>query len=180
VYCSIYIQCKLQKNALKPKTQPLQAAFSPLELLGFFVQLLPATALARLPSLKAKRFYQRLFTPLVTLWYLLFQRLNADHSLEAALTNAQAGGADSLRPGLSRRLNSTATASYSNARQRLPAAFLRDALALQGHKIIGLSPTTLWRGLVIALLDGSTVRLRPHGRMAKEFPPNRNQHRNRS
>jgi len=168
-----------QKNALKPKKLSLQTSFSPPELLAFFIQLLPATALAKLPSLKAKCFYQRLFTPLVTLWYLLFQRLHADHTLEAALTNARDGGADSLRPGLSRRLNSAATASYSNARQRLPTAFLGDALALQGHKISRLSPTTLWRGLVIALLDGSTVRLRPHGRMAKELPPNGNQHPNR-
>ena len=71
---------------------------------------------------------------------------------------------------------SGSTASYSDARQRLPWQFLAQALALQGRKIIGLSPTTLWRGLVLALLDGSTVRLRPHGRMAKELPPNRNQH----
>ena len=72
---------------------------------------------------------------------------------------------------------SGSTASYSDARQRLPWEFLAQALALQGRQIIGLSPpTTLWQGLVIALLDGSTVRLRPHGRMAKEFPPNRNQH----
>jgi hypothetical protein len=175
-YYIIYIQCKLQKNAFKPKPQPLQPNFTPPELLAFFVQLLPARALAQLPSLKTQRFYQRLFTPLVTLWFLLFQRLQADHSLEAALTHARDGGADTLRPGLSRKLTSPATTSYSNARQRLPGAFLREALALQGRQIIGLSPTTRWRGLALALLDGSTVRLRPHGRMAKEFPPNRNQH----
>jgi hypothetical protein len=50
-------------------------------------------------------------------------------------------------------------------------------LLLQARKIIGLSPTTLWHGRVLALLDGSTVRLRPHGRMAREFPAHRNQHR---
>jgi hypothetical protein len=50
-------------------------------------------------------------------------------------------------------------------------------LSLQGHKIIGLSPTTHWRGWVLALLDGSTVRMRPHGNMAKKFPPNGNQYR---
>ena len=50
-------------------------------------------------------------------------------------------------------------------------------MLLQGRKIIGLSPTTLWHGWVIALLDGSTVRMRPHGRMAQQFPPHRNQYR---
>jgi DDE family transposase len=108
---------------------------------------------------------------------LLFQRLNCDHSLDAALSDARAGGADRINKKLSRNLVSDSTCSYSDARQRLPWEFLLQVLAFQGRKIIGLSPTTLWHGLVIALLDGSTVRLRPYGRMAKEFPPNRNQHR---
>ena len=143
----------------------------------FFVQLLPRRALRKLPALQAKGFYDRLFNPLVTLWYLLFQRLNPDHSLEAAQTDARAGGGDRFNKKLSGQLASDSTASLSDARQRLPWEFLAQALLLQGRKIIGLSPATLWQGRVIALLDGSTVRLRPHGRMAKEFPPSGNQHR---
>lgn len=150
---------------------------TPAQLLLFFVRLLPHRALRQLPALRDKSFYHRLFSPLVTLWYLLFQRLNPDHSLEAALSDARAGGGNRINPKLSRQLVSGSTASYSDARQRLPWEFLAQALALQGRKIIGLSPTTLWHGQPLALLDGSTVRLRPHGRMAKEFPPNRNQHR---
>jgi hypothetical protein len=142
----------------------------------FFVQLLPHHALRQLPALQTKGFYDRLFNPLVTLWYLLFQRLNPDHSLEAAQTDARAGGGDRFNKKLSRQLASDSTASYSDARQRLPWQFLAQALLLQGRKIIGLSPTALWQGRVIALLDGSTVRLRPHGRMAGEFPPIGNQH----
>jgi hypothetical protein len=134
-----------------------------------------------LPALKGKAFYDRLFNPLVTLWYLLFQRLNPDHSLDAALTDAGNGGADRINKKLSRDLVSDSTCSYSDARQRLPCEFLAEALALQGRKIIDLSPpTTLWRGLVIALLDGSTVRLRPHGQIPKQFPPHGNQHRKRA
>lgn len=138
---------------------------------------MPHRALRQLPALQAKGFYDRLFTPLVTLWYLLFQRLNPDHSLDAALTDARHGGANRINKKLSRQLLSDSTASYSDARQRLPREFLAQALSLQGRKIIGLSPTTLWQGRVLALLDGSTVRMRPHGRIAKEFPPNRNQYR---
>ncbi len=156
--------------------KPTPPPFTPAQLLIFFVQLLPLQALRKLPALKAQGFYKRLFDPLVTLWYLLFQRLNSDHSLEAALCDARAGGADRINKKLSGNLLSDSTCSYSDARQRLPWEFLLQALSLQGRKIIGLSPTTLWRGLVIALLDGSTVRLRPHGRMAREFPQNHNQH----
>lgn len=165
-----------QKNALKPKSLA-QPPFTAAQLLRFFVQLLPHRALRRLPALQAKGFYDRLFNPLLTLWYLLFQRLNPDHSLEAVQTDARAGGGDRINPKLSRQLVSDSTASYSDARQRLPWQFLTQALSLQGRQISGLSPTTLWRGRVLALLDGSTVRLRPHGRMAKEFPAHGNQHR---
>ena len=176
-YYNICILNTIQKNALNPKPAPPCPPFTPAQLLLFFVQLLPLRALRKLPALKAQGFYQRLFDPLVTLWYLLFQRLHWDHSLEAALSDARAGGADRINKKLSGNLVSDSTCSYSDARQRLPWEFLLQVLALQGRKIIGLSPTTLWRGLVLALLDGSTVRLRPHGRMPKEFPPNRNQHR---
>ncbi len=117
---------------------------------------------------------------MVTLWYLLFQRLNPDHTLDAALSDARAGGADRINKKLSRHLRSDSTCSYSDARQRLPWEALLQALALQAHQILRLSPTTLWQGLVVALIDGSTVRVRPHPGMAKEFPAQRNQYRNRA
>jgi DDE family transposase len=126
--------------------------------------------------LKAKPLYQRLFTPLVTLWYFLFQRVNANHTLDAAAADARAGGADVLNRGLSRRLTSASSSSYSDARQRVPWQFLAEALALQGGKIAALSPASQWRGFVIALLDGSTVRLRPHNDIPEHFPAHSNQH----
>jgi hypothetical protein len=129
-----------------------------------------------LPSLRSKNFYDRLFNPFVVLWYLLYQRLSADHTLQAAVTDAVHGGADALRKGLSRSLRSTATVSYNDARQRLPWRCLSEALRLQGRNISQLSHSTLWKDMVVALLDGSTVRLRPHGAIAKRFPPHRNQH----
>jgi IS4 transposase len=130
-----------------------------------------------LPALEGRRFYDRLFNPLITLWYLLFQRLHPDHTLDAALADARSGGGDRLKKGLSRRLRSDSTCSYSLARRRLPWQFLAQALHLQAAKIIGWSPTVLWQGRVLALLDGSTLRLRPSAQIAREFPPHANQHR---
>lgn len=163
----------LQKNT----SNLAQAPFTPAQLLRWFVQLLPGCALLKLPALQSKSFYDRLFIPLVTLWYLLFQRLNPDHSLEAALADARSGGANRLNNKLSGKLVSDSTCSYSDARQRLPWQFLAQALLLQARNLLSLSPTTLWHGWVLALLDGSTVRLRPYGTMARQFPPHRNQHR---
>ena len=91
------------------------------------------------------------------------------------VADAQAGGADSLCKRLSKKLLSIATTSYSNARQRLPVAFLTEALALQAGRILGLNPKARWRGLLVSLLDGSTIRMRPYGDIPRHFPPHRNQ-----
>lgn len=175
-YTIICIPIIVQKNAVKANAPQVQPPLTSAQLLRWFARLLPGAALRKLPALQAQSFYDRLFNPLVTLWYLLFQRLNSDHTLEAALADARAGGADRLNKKLSRQLASDSTCSYSDARQRLPWQFLAQALRLQGGRIIGLSPSTRWHGWVLALLDGTTVRLRPHGSIAREFAPNRNKH----
>jgi hypothetical protein len=145
------------------------------QLLASFRRLLPSRQVWKLASLKRRPFYDRLFTPIVTLWYLIFQRLGCDHTLEKVVADAHAGGADCLRRGLSEELRSTATVSYSDARQRLPLGFLLESLTLQARKILALNPKALWHGLIVSLLDGSTVRLRPYGDIAKRFAPHRNQ-----
>lgn len=169
-----------KKNIPRPKTTEPPPRFTPTHLLRFFLQLLPHRALHNLPALKKLTFYERLFTPLVTLWYLLFQWLNHDHTLDAVLTDARAGGADRLNPKLSRKLVSSSTGPYSDARTRLPEEFLAQALRLQGSQITKQSPTTLWKNMGVALLDGSTVRLRPHEDIPKEFPPHSNQHQKKT
>lgn len=177
IICILHILHTIQKNAPKPKSPPAPAPLSSAQLLRWFVRLLPCRAVRQLPALRSKSFYDRLFNPLVTLWYLLFQRLHSDHSLEAALTDARGGGADRLNQKLSGGLTSSSTCSYSEARQRLPGQFLAQALRLQGRNLIDLSPTTTrWHGWVLALLDGTTVRLRPYGNIAQQFAPNRNKH----
>ena len=182
VMYAYYIICILntlhiiQKNASQSKSAPALAPLNSAQLLRWFVRLLPGRALRQLPALQSKPFYERLFDPWVTLWYLLFQRLHSDHSLQAAVLDARRGGADRLNQKLSAGLASDSTCSYSDARQRLPWQFLAQALLLQGRQIIGLSPTTLWQGWVLALLDGTTVRLRPYGDIAKQWAPNRNKH----
>ena len=179
-YYSICILHTLQKNARNPKTPPPRSAFTPAQLLRFFLQCLPRRALLNLPALQELTFYERLFTPLVTLWYLLFQWLNHDHTLDAVQVDARAGGADRINPRLARDLRSSSTGPYSDARTRLPEGFLAQALRLQSSKITQQSPTTLWKDMMVVLLDGSTVRLRSHGDIPKEFPPHGNQHQKKT
>ena len=110
-YYNICILLQCQKNRRPPRLAPTPAPFTPAQLLSFFVQLLPCSSLLKLPALQGKDFYDRLFSPLVTLWYLLFQRLNPDHTLDAALADARSGGADRLNKKLSHGLVSDSTCS---------------------------------------------------------------------
>ncbi|MSU51767.1 MAG: hypothetical protein EXS37_22200 [Opitutus sp.] len=87
-------------------------------------------------------FYERVFSLHVTLWYLIFQRLNDDRTLSAVIKDLRAGGADRLEPRrrkLSRRARSPSTSAYNQARQRLPLALLQAALTHVAHALIQLA-----------------------------------------
>lgn len=125
------------------------------------------------------RFYDRLFTPLIALWYLTSQRLGETHTLSHVLADARFGGADALcSPGkrLSRQLKSLSTAAWSKARQRLPLTLLQRALTHSAKEIGSWANNTCWQGWNVLLLDGSTVRLRSLGDIPKNCPPHRNSH----
>ena len=168
-----------RQKAPPPKTpapELLEVRGSPAQLLGRFHRLLSAPLLASWMALSNKEFYQRAFTPLVTLWYCVFQRLGFNPHLSHVVEDALAGGADRLSPRgkpLSRQLSSEATTSFSDARQRLPLDLFHKALRHIADRI-GLdvqAPRSF--GLRVALVDGSTVRLRSSGDIPREFPPHR-------
>ena len=104
------------------------------------------------PEPEPARFYARIFSLRVTLWYLIFQRLSFDQTQAAVVVNLREGGADRLgrpRAGkLSRRVRSTHTSAYNQARQRMPLELLCEALAhlRQGLlKLVGLAPAPAQR-----------------------------------
>jgi len=161
---------------------PLRSRYSTTQLLAMFQRLLAPPFLPKALAPCAQTFYNCAFNPLITLWYLMFQRVHADHTLEAVVTDAHYGGADALKQGgkpLSQRIRSWATAAYSKARQRLPLAVAQQGLVEEGRQIRRLAAELQWKGLWPNLLDGTTVRLRPHRAIAKEYPPQTNQHKRR-
>ena len=101
-----YMPIKKRRSKISATRPPNPARQDPRLLLALFLDLLPCRQLWRLPSLRNAAFYDRLFNPIVTLWYFIFQRLQSDSTLQAALADAWTGGADRLRRGLSRRLRS--------------------------------------------------------------------------
>ncbi len=188
-YYSICITI-IEKNALKPSSkspaslpppshpapQLLRTHFCPQQLLRHFHQLLPASLLARWLALSERTFYARAFTPLVTLWYMVFQRLSDNHHLSHVQEDAREGGADRLSPPgkkLSARITSESTSAYTDARQRLPLQVCVRTLWHTAQQIDQSFQRPRWFGLKVALLDGSTYRLRPFGDIPQHFPPHR-------
>lgn len=136
-----------------------QATPTPADVLPLFKRLLLGQVVTELVAATGKRFYHRLFIPLVVLWGFTFQRLNSDHSCDAATSYFATGAADELCPGLSTRMSDN-TAGYCKARQRLPLSVVQGtvrhtAQALQAE----LGTAGLWHGRRVLLLDGSTLLL---------------------
>lgn len=159
----------------------LRASVSSAQLLALFARLLTQPLGQPWPLARSgrRRFYDRLWSPLITLWYLLWQRLHLDPTLDAVVKDARSGGADALcapERKLSARLRSRATTSFSDARQRLPLRWLRQAFTHFTQLLRGGAQELDWHGLSVALLDGSTLRVRPHGNLAQRFAPASNQH----
>jgi Transposase DDE domain len=187
-YTSICIPCTIQKKARKPSTRRphpcssaaplplLHTRCSARQLLGQFHKLLPASLLVTWMALSQRSFYARAFTPLVSLWYLVFQRLSHNHHLSHVQEDAREGGADRLSPpgkALSSRIRSESTSAYSDARQRLPLEVCRRTLGHIGQQFAQSFKLPQWFGLQAVLLDGSTYRLRPFGNIPQQFPPHR-------
>jgi hypothetical protein len=164
---------QIKSPAIAP-TNSLRTSFTPKQLLKSFRKLLPARILDKWLSQAPHQFYQRAFTLRIILWYFIFQRLSPDHTLSKALSDAFAGGADCLSPkgkALSVQLRSEATTAFSDARHRLPVAVLSETLIHSAQQIRSWAEGLLWHSWNVALLDGSTLRLRPHEKISQEFPP---------
>lgn len=132
------------------------------------------------PKDKRRRgFYHRVYSLLVTLWYLIFQRLSADKTQANVVKDLRKGGADRLSPSrrqpLSKKVRSDATTSYNEARQRIPLNFLQWTLQKIAEHVqaMGLKRST---SPTFQLLDGSTLPMLANPALAKEYRPARNQH----
>jgi len=111
-----------------------------------------------------KRLYWSVFTPLLTLWCLVLQRLNKDHTLDAVVSHVHTGAADTLDPyaaPVSARLTSENTSALSQARSRLPLSLVQWAIHQVRHVLTTRLPAAqqTWKGFRVRLLDGTTFGL---------------------
>lgn len=170
---------KDRSDAACPAAPEWRKGCSIIQCLHVFKRMLQQTQLKLEIEKEGLCFYDRLFTPAITLWYMIFQRLNPDHTLQAAVSDLHAGGADRLvskqeKPP-SKRIRSLATAAFSKARTRSPLALFSAVLRAQAKDVWSEFQDGRWHGLRVLLLDGSQISLRPHPDIIKYFATSNNQ-----
>ena len=98
---------------------------------------------------------QRIYTPWITLGIFLSQVLSDDHSCDDAVDRFQKFRYDRGLPAVS-----TDTASYCEARSRLPEAVLWDLVRQTGRSIHRRAKASwLFHGRSVKIADGSTVSM---------------------
>lgn len=151
------------------------------QVLPTFKELVRAEDVRALVKASGKCFYERLYTPLIVVWCFIFQRLNADHTLDAVVSHVSSGAVDHLddrhREPVSERIESESTAAYSKARKRLPLTVLEGVvrhLAQAAEQSLG--DGARWHGHPVALLDGTTLLAWPEPELVKRYGQAENQH----
>ncbi len=149
------------------------------QVLPVFKEALSAAVIEDLLAGSPARFYQRLFTPLIVLWCLVFQRLNADHSCDAAVSYVGSGAVDHLDdhhllpPSL--RMVSQSTAAFCKARQRFPLRALQAALQrVAQYTQQQFAAKARWLGHQVTVLDGTTFLMRPEPKLLEHYGQHRN------
>jgi hypothetical protein len=166
-------------DPLCPPAPEFRKGCSIVQCLHVFKHLLQQTHIKLEIEKEGVYFYDRLFTPAVTLWCMIFQRLNHDHTLQAAVCDLHSGGADRFaskkgRPP-SKVIRTLATAAFSKARKRSPLTLFAAVLLAQAKHVWSELRGGRWHGLRVLLLDGSQISLRPHPGISEHFTSFSNQ-----
>ena len=149
------------------------------DLLLIYQRWLPTQVITQLLRETGRTFYQRVLPPVVVLWGFIFQRLNRDHSCDAAwshLSNDEVRrqfGTDRSQMG---RV-SESTSAYCQARQRLPLSVAQGILPLTAQALQEeLGEVGSWHGYRVNLFDGSTVQLQASRELTEHYGVATNQH----
>jgi len=157
---------------------------SPEELMPLFSEILSRAVIkgiiAKIPGVTL---YWRIFTPLITLWCFVLQRLNHDHSCDEIVTHLHTGSIDNIDPEdphttpLSQRLQSESNSAYVQGRNRLPLVLLQRSSELICKRIEEWQGENgHWKGFAVRLLDGTTFRMPPEGDLIEAYGQSSNQH----
>lgn len=127
--------------------------------------------------------YWRNWTPLVTLWGMITQRLGGEQSAEDVVTAFRNGAADDLDSTdghaklLSERIKSEQNSAYVQARERLSIEMVRvGRQQVQATVEAAQTGAERWHGHAVRLIDGTTYRLPPNGDLVETYGQPTNQH----
>jgi len=148
-------------------------------LLPLYQTWLPVQVIRQLFRETGHQFYQRVLPPVLVLWGFIFQRLNPDHTCDAAWSYLSS---DAFRERLGLAPLATAQLSESNsaycqARQRLPWDVVQGLLAATVRTFQQtLADAGRWHGYRVNLFDGSTLRLAASPELTAHYGVATNQH----
>lgn len=148
-------------------------------LLPIYQAWLPLAVIRQLFHETRHRFYQRVLPPVLVLWGFIFQRLNPDHTCDAAwsyVTSDTVRERLGLAPIPPEKL-SESNSAYCQARQRLPWAVVQHVLPTTAQAFQpAFGETGLWHGYRVNLFDGSTLRLAASPELTDHYGVATNQH----
>ncbi len=117
------------------------------------------------------------YTTSVVLWMLVYQRMNPDASLEAAVKKLLEAKPE-LLPENKRISDGTLsfnTGAYSRARSRLPCSAAEWFAREVSQSMIEASPASFQNRRVF-MIDGTTITLAPEAELQEQYPPASNQY----
>lgn len=129
-----------------------------------FDKVLSIENMVKLLKQESESYRNRIFSPVVTLQYFLYQTLSADHSCQEMVSQRMA---ELLKEG-SEECSSN-TASYCVARKKLSGKLVMELMRQTGDKLHEKS-VRLWRGRSVKLIDGTTVSMPDTAANQKEYP----------
>jgi hypothetical protein len=132
----------------------------------FFAECLSTESVREACQKLQHEFRERIFSPAVTLWVFLAQALSPDHSCREAVVKLNFWRlARGLRPC------SPDTASYCEARQRLPEALFVELVRSTGKELSEKADAAWrWLGRVVKVVDGATVTMADTPENQRTYP----------
>lgn len=121
-----------------------------------------------------------IYSSSVVIWLMIFQRLNKDHSLSAALEHLSSGSLDDLLkegslPARSKKISS-ATGGLARARERVSLACIEKTADGINEALEQCHKKNSYDGKKVFALDGTTVRSAYTEKNIKEYPQYENQY----
>jgi hypothetical protein len=131
-----------------------------------FADLLPTELITQLLLDQDTRFYDRIYSPLVTLAMFLSQCQDADQSQLQAVTRLIGHRVAQGQPACSSH-----TGAYAKARQRLPEKMLAALTRHTGEQLMTQAPVGWsWHGRHVKIVDGSTASMPDTEANQQEYP----------